>query len=34
MKHNDLWASLGLPSYVVVDTASLSFDRQINNFPG
>jgi hypothetical protein len=30
----ELWASLGLPSYVVVDAATLVFDGQIHNFPG
>lgn len=30
----DLWASLDLPSYVVVDATTLAFDGQIHNFPG
>lgn len=30
----DLWASLGLPSYVVVDATTLVFDGQIHNFSG
>jgi broad specificity phosphatase PhoE len=30
----DLWASLGLPSYVVLDAGSFSFDGEVHNHPG
>jgi broad specificity phosphatase PhoE len=29
----DLWSSLGLPSYVVLDTTSFAFDGEIHNYP-
>jgi broad specificity phosphatase PhoE len=30
----ELWSRLGLPSYVVLDAASLSFDGGVYNYPG
>ena len=29
----DLWSSLGLPSYLVLDTTSFAFDGKIHNYP-
>ena len=29
----DLWSSLGLPSYLVLDTTSFAFDGEIHNYP-
>jgi len=29
----DLWSRLGLPSYVVLDAHSLSFDGEVHNYP-
>lgn len=29
----DLWSALGLPSYVVLDPASFSFDGKLHNYP-
>ena len=30
----ELWTALGLPSYIVVDPASFSFDGEVHNYPG